>query len=134
MAQNLKSEEFGFEAQKYNEKMIIVAPQLSDWVETSSNQTITLVEYFLENYNIDRSKVYANGYSDGGFINWSFVQEDLVDELSIVIAPVADGGRSSVSIFEKADFMSHRSPAAFSLKAVEQIDGNVLWLRYLLKK
>lgn len=66
VAQNLKSEAFGFEAQKYNDEMIIVAPQLSDWGETSANQTIELVEYFLENYNIDRTKVYANGYSGGG--------------------------------------------------------------------
>ncbi len=66
VAQNLKSEAFGFEAQKYNDEMIVVAPQLSDWGETSANQTITLVKYFLENYNIDRAKVYANGYSGGG--------------------------------------------------------------------
>lgn len=66
VASNLKSEEFGFEAQKYSSKMIIVAPQLSDWGETSANQTIALVEYFLEAYNIDRSKVYANGFSGGG--------------------------------------------------------------------
>ena len=46
--------------------MIIVAPQLSDWGETSANQTIALVEYFLEVYNIDRSKVYGNGFSGGG--------------------------------------------------------------------
>lgn len=65
-ATNLQSEEFGFEAQKYNEKMIIVAPQLSDWGENSANQTIALVEYFLEAYNIDRSRVYGNGFSGGG--------------------------------------------------------------------
>ncbi len=66
VAQNLKSEDFGFEAQKYNKEMIIVAPQLSDWGETSANQTIELAEYFLGNYNIDRKKVFANGYSGGG--------------------------------------------------------------------
>lgn len=66
VAANIQSEEFGFEAQKYNEKMIIVAPQLSDWGETSANQTIALVEYLLEAYNIDRSKVYGNGFSGGG--------------------------------------------------------------------
>lgn len=66
VAQNLKSEDFGFEAQKYNREMIIVAPQLSDWGETSANQTIELAEYFLESYNIDRTKVFANGYSGGG--------------------------------------------------------------------
>ncbi|MGN1444353.1 MAG: dihydrofolate reductase family protein [Acutalibacteraceae bacterium] len=119
VAQNLKSEEFGFEAQKYNREMIIVAPQLSDWNETSANQTIALTEYFLANYNIDRSKVYANGLSGGGLINWSFMQENLIDEVSLVLAPVADGGRTAVSIFEKADFLPDRKPAAFTLKAVD---------------
>ncbi|MDD3141907.1 MAG: alpha/beta hydrolase, partial [Lachnospiraceae bacterium] len=37
---NLNAEKFGFEAQKYNSNMIIVAPQLEDWGETSANQTI----------------------------------------------------------------------------------------------
>lgn len=72
--------------------------------------------------------------SGGGFTNWSFVQENLVDELSLVIAPVADGNRKSVSIFEKADFLPGRSPAVFTLKAVEQVDGSTLWLRYHLKE
>ena len=66
VAQNLKSEDFAFETQKYNSEMIIVAPQLSDWGETSAEQTIALTEYFLDNYNIDRTKVYANGFSGGG--------------------------------------------------------------------
>lgn len=66
VGQNLKTEEFGFTAQSYNPDMIIVAPQLNDWGETSANQTIALTEYFLSHYNIDSSKVYANGYSGGG--------------------------------------------------------------------
>ena len=66
VAANIKSEQFGFEAQKYNSEMIIVAPQLNDWRETSADQTIALLELFLKNYNIDRKKVYANGYSGGG--------------------------------------------------------------------
>lgn len=72
--------------------------------------------------------------SGGGLTNWSFVQENLIDELSLVIAPVADGNCETVSVFEKADFLPHRPPAAFTLKAAEQIDGDTLWLRYLLKK
>lgn len=66
VAANIKAEEFGFEAQKYNSEMIVVAPQLSDWRETSANQTIALLEFFLNSYNIDREKVYANGFSGGG--------------------------------------------------------------------
>ncbi len=63
---NLRAEGYGFEAQKYNDKMIIVAPQLSDWGMTSARQTVDLVRYFLSAYNIDGTKVYANGYSGGG--------------------------------------------------------------------
>ena len=66
VAANIKSEEFGFEAQKYNDEMIIVAPQLNAWGDTTAHQTIALVEYFLQQYNIDASKVYGNGYSGGG--------------------------------------------------------------------
>lgn len=72
--------------------------------------------------------------SGGGLTNWSFVQENLIDEFSLVIAPVADGSRETASVFETADFLPRRSPAAFMLKAVEQIDGDTLWLRYMLKK
>ena len=66
VGENLYSENFGFEAQNYIQDMIIVAPQLSDWGETSANQTIALAEYFMENYNIDTSRVFAEGYSGGG--------------------------------------------------------------------
>ncbi len=63
---NLQRENFAFEAQKYNDKMIIVAPQLNGWDETSADETIILTEYLLSAYNIDKSKVYINGYSGGG--------------------------------------------------------------------
>ena len=72
--------------------------------------------------------------SGGGLTNWSFVQEGLIDEFSLVIAPVADGSSETASVFEKADFLPNRAPAAFKLKAVEQVDGDTLWLRYLLNK
>lgn len=66
VGENLYNENFGFKAQDYIEDMIIVAPQLSDWGETSADQTIALAEYFLANYNIDETRVFAEGYSGGG--------------------------------------------------------------------
>ncbi len=66
VGENIRTEDFGFEAQKYNSEMIIVAPQLSDWGQTSANQAIELVQYFLRHYTINPSKVYINGYSGGG--------------------------------------------------------------------
>ena len=59
-------EDFGPEATRWNEEMIVVSPQLNDWRETSARQTIALTEYLLEAYHIDRDQVYLEGYSGGG--------------------------------------------------------------------
>ncbi len=59
-------EDFGPEAIQYNDKMIVLSPQLSDWGETSANQAIALTEFFLKHYNIDPSRVYLHGMSGGG--------------------------------------------------------------------
>lgn len=66
VAENIRTEDFAFEAQKYLSKMVILAPQLNDWGQISADQTIALAEYFLEQYRIDPSKVYIEGYSGGG--------------------------------------------------------------------
>lgn len=48
------------------EDMIVVSAQLTDWGETSARQAIELTEYFIGNYAVDESRVYATGYSAGG--------------------------------------------------------------------
>ncbi|MBQ4512848.1 MAG: hypothetical protein II969_07635 [Anaerolineaceae bacterium] len=63
---NIRAEDYGIEAQKYNSEMIIIAPQLNDWGMTSARQTVALTKYFSSHYNIDPGKVYLNGYSGGG--------------------------------------------------------------------
>lgn len=69
----------------------------------------------------------------GGTVNWSFLREGLIDELSLVIAPVADGNRTAVSIFERMDSVSFNKPIAFRLKEVKPMEGDTLWLRYTCK-
>ena len=59
-------EDFGTEAIKYNDEMIVLSTQLDDWGETSANMAIALTEYFLLHYNIDPGKVYLHGMSGGG--------------------------------------------------------------------
>lgn len=71
--------------------------------------------------------------SGGGFINWSFLQAGLVDELSLVVAPVADGENDTVTLFEKSSYLPDHPPVAFSLKAVEKGKGDSVWLRYTVK-
>ena len=70
----------------------------------------------------------------GGYTNWSFLQAGCVDELSLVIAPLADGNTTSVSIFERADFLPEKAPIALLLKEVRQTEDGSVWLRYLKKE
>lgn len=48
------------------EDMIVVSAQLTDWHETSARQAIELTEYFIKNFSVDKSRVYAAGFSAGG--------------------------------------------------------------------
>lgn len=59
-------EDFGPEALQYNDRMIVLSPQLNDWGQTSANEAIALTEYFLSHYNIDPERVYLHGMSGGG--------------------------------------------------------------------
>ena len=79
-------------------------------------------------FGIDRLMI-----SGGGYTNWSFVKDRLVDEISLVIAPVADGNTTSLSIFEKSDFMGDIPPVNFGLIDVQKTEGGGLWLRYNVK-
>ena len=58
---------YGFRAwTELSEDVIVVSAQLTDWHETSAWQAIELTEYFIANFSVDKSRVYAAGYSAGG--------------------------------------------------------------------
>lgn len=67
----------------------------------------------------------------GGVINGSFLNEGLIDELSLLIAPVADGSTSNNTLFEMNPSLPAMPPAEFKLKSVEKLGENGVWLRYL---
>lgn len=72
--------------------------------------------------------------SGGGYINGSFLNEGLIDELSLVITPVTDSMSDTVTLFEKADYLPEKSPVEFTLQNIEKLKGDGLYLRYLVKK
>lgn len=65
----------------------------------------------------------------GGYIDWAFADAGMIDELSLVLAPAADG-EQRVTVFERTDKPVNRA-FAFTLKDVQKLDGNGVWLRYL---
>lgn len=66
----------------------------------------------------------------GGTINWTFLQQGAVDELSLLLAPVADGNPDSVTVFERSSLLSSSRPAAFQLKSIERLKDNGVRLVY----
>jgi riboflavin biosynthesis pyrimidine reductase len=67
----------------------------------------------------------------GGKINGSFLAADLIDELSILVAPIADGSVGTPTLF---DSDARRSPARkMKLMSMEKRAGDIVWLRYKMR-
>lgn len=70
----------------------------------------------------------------GGVLNWSFMQAGMCDELSVVIAPVADGSSETPALFETRGGMAADIPIGFTLENVAGMDGGSVWRRYTVKQ
>ena len=64
----------------------------------------------------------------GGRINGSMIQEGLIDELSLLIAPISDGRVGTPALFDLDS--TRTTPRQLSLESVEQLSAGVIWLRY----
>ena len=72
--------------------------------------------------------------SGGGILNWSFANEGLIDELSLIVAPVADGDPNTPTVFERSEKLPYHGPVRFTLKSAEPVKDGCVWLRYLAKR
>ena len=68
----------------------------------------------------------------GGRINGSMLREGLVDEVSVLVAPVVDGRIGTPAVFDIDG--EGVSPVRLVLETVEQRADDVLWLRYGVKR
>jgi len=68
----------------------------------------------------------------GGKINGSFLAADLIDELSVLVAPVADGSIGTPSLFDRKDVQG--AARRLKLLSFEKRSADLLWLRYRLKR
>ena len=67
----------------------------------------------------------------GGKINGSFLAANLIDEISILLAPIADGGIGTPSLF---DAREGRGPVRhLDLISSEKRPGDLVWLRYKVR-
>lgn len=66
----------------------------------------------------------------GGSLNGSFLESGMIDELSLVLAPLADGWTGMPALFDRNTAKETSRVMRFALKSVEQIGDNELWVRY----
>lgn len=70
----------------------------------------------------------------GGTVNWTFLQQGTVDELSLLLAPAADGEPDTVTVFERSPALPESVPATFRLKDVERLKNDAVRLVYTVEE
>ena len=68
----------------------------------------------------------------GGGINGSMLRAGVIDEISVLVAPVVDGRVGTAALFDVEG--ATMSPHRLALEAVEQRADDVLWLRYRVSR
>lgn len=64
----------------------------------------------------------------GGKINGSLLRAGLIDEVSVIVSPVADGRMGTPALFDVEN--GEMTPHRLGLDAVERRADDTLWLRY----
>ena len=66
----------------------------------------------------------------GGVVDWSFLQAGVMDELSLILCPLASGETDKATVFDRSGYMTENVPVAFALLDVQKVEGGGIWLRY----
>lgn len=67
----------------------------------------------------------------GGIVNGSFLQEGLIDEISLLVVPEAECSEKAVSLFKTGGYhTAAASHASFRLKEAKKLKDDGLWLTY----
>jgi riboflavin biosynthesis pyrimidine reductase len=71
---------------------------------------------------------------DGGGKVWgSFLKASLIDEISHLVVPVADGSVGTPTVFDAEQGHTSRRAKALRLKSLKRLPGGVLWVQYLVE-
>ncbi|TMW71003.1 RibD family protein [Alteribacter natronophilus] len=84
-------------------------------------------------------KLYEKGFrrlgiSGGGGVNGAFLRAGLIDEISLVLAPVAVGGNTTPSIFDCSDLKDLEGVTELELLASRPVGRGSVWVHYKVKK
>ncbi|WP_167553161.1 RibD family protein [Evansella clarkii] len=74
------------------------------------------------------------GLSGGGKINGAFLRQGLIDEISLVVAPLAIGGNITPSIFDSENLKDIDGATILELITTKSVGNGSVWLHYKVKK
>lgn len=87
-----------------------------------------MLDKFYNLFGIERMMV-----GGGGTLNWSFVQNGLVDEISVILAPIGNGDPDGHRFFVAKEPYSQIKETAFELESVQALEHGTVWIRYSIK-
>ena len=82
------------------------------------------MEILRDKFDVERMAVLGGGHINGGFL-----AAGLIDEVSLLLAPGIDGRKGQTALFDGIADMN-RMPVRLSLQSVEQLENDILWIRY----
>ncbi|WP_155668802.1 RibD family protein [Ornithinibacillus caprae] len=91
------------------------------------------------NLSLALEKIYELGFrklglSGGGAINGAFLRHGLIDEISLVLSPIAVGGRTTPSIFDCDELKELENITKLELQTMNKIGNGSVWLHYKVSK
>lgn len=69
----------------------------------------------------------------GGQMDWTFMEQEELDAVSMVVAPVVSGQTGISTVFDQSPFTKNSRPVCLKLKQVHQVDEDILHLEYTVK-
>jgi len=69
----------------------------------------------------------------GGETNGSFLRDGLVDELSLLLTPVADGRLGEPALFDVEGERPRKAVAKLRLKSVRRVAADMVWIKYAVR-
>lgn len=99
------------------------------WIATGKNgiNLARAMELLAEKFGVERLAV-----TGGGHINGAFLEAELLDEVSFMVAPGIDGRGGMAAVFDGIDD-KNRPATQLHLQSVKQM-GETVWMRYKFKR
>jgi len=99
-------------------------------VSSGKNKRVDINNLLPKLYEIGIKSILLEG---GGTLNWSFIKENLVDEIRLTIAPWIIGGRDAITLVEGDGFFNMKDAPRYRLSKVKK-RKNYLKLKFLKVK